>query len=268
MTEPQPNRGFEWTQAPWGARPALRAARGHAPIISSPRENLTLRDSADEWDAVAASDRRRRATICCSCGRCTRPTVAVASADRPRPWPRPDADAIVSNDPDGGDRRSRRRLRAGAAGGGDAAAPSRPSTPDGAARRSARSIAGVEAMQSRYGVRPERLLAAVGPSIGPCCYEVGDEHAAGLSRRLDTIRRCSTAGSSPQADGQVPPRSVAGHSRSARGRRACSPTTSTSPELCTKTHADVFHSYRVEGRRRAGWRMIGRGIRGKGRSEV
>ena len=32
----------------------------------------------------------------------------------------------------------------------------------------------VEAMQRQYGTRPAEILAAVGPSIGPCCYEVDD----------------------------------------------------------------------------------------------
>lgn len=33
----------------------------------------------------------------------------------------------------------------------------------------------VESMQARYGTRPAGLYAAVGPSIGPDCFEVGDE---------------------------------------------------------------------------------------------
>lgn len=33
----------------------------------------------------------------------------------------------------------------------------------------------VESMQARYGTRPARLYAAVGPSIGPDSFEVGDE---------------------------------------------------------------------------------------------
>jgi YfiH family protein len=35
----------------------------------------------------------------------------------------------------------------------------------------------VEAMRERFGSRPEDLLAAIGPGIGKCCYEVGPEVA-------------------------------------------------------------------------------------------
>lgn len=33
----------------------------------------------------------------------------------------------------------------------------------------------VDAMERAFGSRPEELRAGIGPSIGPCCYEVGDE---------------------------------------------------------------------------------------------
>ena len=44
-----------------------------------------------------------------------------------------------------------------------------------AARIAARAIA---ALAERFGSRPEELLVAIGPGIGVCCYEVGQDVAA------------------------------------------------------------------------------------------
>jgi hypothetical protein len=40
--------------------------------------------------------------------------------------------------------------------------------------------AAVRVGRDRLGVKPSSLLAALGPSIGPCCFEVGDEVVEGL----------------------------------------------------------------------------------------
>jgi len=37
------------------------------------------------------------------------------------------------------------------------------------------TMAVVHAMRDTYGSEPSELWAGIGPSIGPCCYEVGDE---------------------------------------------------------------------------------------------
>ena len=38
----------------------------------------------------------------------------------------------------------------------------------------------VETMTSRFACDPRRLVAGIGPSIGPCCYEIGDDAAEAL----------------------------------------------------------------------------------------
>ena len=37
------------------------------------------------------------------------------------------------------------------------------------------AIAAVDALGREFGARPDRLVVAQGPGIGPCCYTVGDE---------------------------------------------------------------------------------------------
>jgi len=42
----------------------------------------------------------------------------------------------------------------------------------------------VEQMVEKFGSRPADLIAGIGPSIGPCCYEVGDEVIFAVEARL------------------------------------------------------------------------------------
>jgi len=48
----------------------------------------------------------------------------------------------------------------------------------------------VGAMRREFGTPPERLLAVLGPSIGPCCYEVSEDVAAPFAARFggDVVR--------------------------------------------------------------------------------
>ncbi len=179
-------------------------------------------------------------------------TVAVASHDRPRPWPRPNADAIVSNDSTAAiairvadcvpvllAEETGRAVAAIHAGW------------RGVASRA--TIACVTALQTSYGVRPERIIAAVGPSIGPCCYEVSE----------NTYQTFRQAGHHPTVlERWFEPRpSGKFHLDLWRATRdqlegaGVMPDNIHIAELCTKTHADMFHSYRVRGTE-AG-RMVG-----------
>jgi polyphenol oxidase len=107
--------------------------------------------------------------------------------------------------------------------------------------------AAVAAMTREFGVWPDTLVAAIGPSIGACCYEVGEEllaafTAAGHSSvdlaewfARDQAGRLRLDLWQANADllvGAGVPRAqvhVAG--------------------LCTKTHVHVLESFRVDGAR-------------------
>jgi YfiH family protein len=100
----------------------------------------------------------------------------------------------------------------------------------------------VEALRARFGTAPAELHAAIGPGIGPCCFEVGPEVAAefGMAGRvkidLAAINRTQLI------EAGVPPERIY------------------SARLCTMCLPEEFHSFRRD-RERAG-RMISRiGVR-------
>jgi len=60
-------------------------------------------------------------------------------------------------------------------------------------RGTANGIVGltVRKMADEFGTKPENLMAAIGPCIGACCFEVGDDVATHFSRWPNTILRRS-----------------------------------------------------------------------------
>lgn len=104
--------------------------------------------------------------------------------------------------------------------------------------------AAVAVLREQFGSRPEDLVAAHGPSIGACCYEVGDDlvaafHEAGCGEDVERWFR-------PDRDGKWRldlwkanrDQLVAAGVREEDVHQA---------GLCTASHPDLFASYRRDG---------------------
>lgn len=207
--------------------------------------DLELRNDDGEWAAVAKAigvERNNLLTVRQVHGA----GVAAASRDRSALWPRPEADAIVSNDPASAavvsvadcvpillsDETGRvvAAIHAGWR---------------GTVQRAA--IEAVAALQARYGVRPERLIAAIGPCIGPCCYEVGESVVQAFrdaGHHATMIEQWFVAGNGGRRQ-----LDLWKATRDQLEGSGVPPTSIYTAELCTKTHATTLHSYRVDGER-------------------
>lgn len=102
--------------------------------------------------------------------------------------------------------------------------------------------AAVEAMGQEFGSLPHDLMAAVGPSIGPCCYEVGDEVVGAV--------RAAFA----HPDDLLPQRSNGRYhfdlwSANRRLLADAGVRRIEVSEMCTACRLDEFYSYRAEARR-------------------
>lgn len=97
--------------------------------------------------------------------------------------------------------------------------------------------AAISAMQQAFGSKSADLIAGIGPAIGPCCYEVGDEV-------VDAVRSTFA-----QPDALLPPN---GNARRhfdlwAANRRwlvEAGVRQIEVAEICTACHTDEFFSYR------------------------
>src|SRR5687767_95965 len=113
------------------------------------------------------------------------------------------------------------------------------------------AVAAVDALGREFGTQPADLVAAIGPSIGPCCYEVGPDlvdafAAAGHERYL--IDRWFQSPPPPRGSNDRP------GLRLDVSRANCDQLILAGvPEdqiyasgLCTAMHLDVLTSYRIE----------------------
>jgi YfiH family protein len=250
MIEPQPSGGFEWTQAPWGRLLRCRPLLDVADHFFTARD-LRLRDDAREWAAVAGTMGLGLEHLLLI-RQVHRAGVAVARVGRTERWEPPEADVIVSDDPS-------RAVGVRVADCVPILLADRLTRVVGAVHAGWRGTvqdaagAAVRALAAEFGSRPRDLVAAIGPCLGPCCGEVGAEVVQAFEEAghgQDVIARWFAQGPSgrPYLDlwsANSDQLEMAGIPRE-RIHVA---------QLCTKTYADVLHSYRAEGKK-AG-RMLG-----------
>jgi purine-nucleoside/S-methyl-5'-thioadenosine phosphorylase / adenosine deaminase len=118
-------------------------------------------------------------------------------------------------------------------------------------------------MQFEYGCRPADLLAAIGPSIGPCCYEVGADFVTKFTAQFADAPEYfdeARTGDEPNPlqwlnmkppGHQPPPENVHLDLWKANRSQLLAAGLRTknifSSDLCTACRTDLFFSYRKEG---------------------
>jgi YfiH family protein len=98
----------------------------------------------------------------------------------------------------------------------------------------------VERLVTRFGVDPADLTAVIGPHIHSCCYEVGEEVADAVSDP-DSIER--------RPEWSKPHFNLAAANRRQLIGAGLRDSQIEVSSLCTKCRADLFHSFRRDGKR-------------------
>ena len=105
----------------------------------------------------------------------------------------------------------------------------------------------VDAMAEGYGCRPGDILAAIGPGIGPCCFEthvdVPDGLRSGLGKESEAFIRPLPGGQKYQVD-------LKGANRRWLELRGLSPQNIALCPACTACARDLFWSHRLQGQSR------------------
>ncbi|RIX59324.1 peptidoglycan editing factor PgeF [Paenibacillus nanensis] len=109
----------------------------------------------------------------------------------------------------------------------------------------------VQAMKQAYGTEPEELLAAIGPSIGSCCYEVDGAVITEVDRVLSELRleeadknACMRLKSNGKAD-----LNLKEINRQIMIKAGILPSRIELTNWCTGCRTDLFFSHRTEGGR-------------------
>jgi polyphenol oxidase len=237
-SRPDPSGPFAWTQAPWGVvlrcTPLLAAAEHF--FTAAP---LQLKGPGAEWDAVADL-----AGVPPERLRLLHQVHGIRIVVSGRDGDRPEADGIVTDDSSvavvvrvadcAPILIADRRLGVVAA-------------VHAGWRSTMQRIApeAVAALQQHFGSRADDLVAAIGPSLGACCGEMGEEVVEAFragGHDDESIERwfVREAGRKPHFD-------LWRANREQLERAGVPPDAIHVAGLCTRTHAGVFHSYRAAG---------------------
>ncbi len=111
-------------------------------------------------------------------------------------------------------------------------------------RGAAQDIGGrlVARMREEFGSSPDALLAFIGPTIGPCCYEVGDEVFDALAESLPLADRVRA-----ESDGDRDHLDLAEANRLLLCAAGLRKTHIIDSGLCTHCNPDLLFSYRRDG---------------------
>jgi YfiH family protein len=106
-------------------------------------------------------------------------------------------------------------------------------------------VTAVAAMERELGSAPADLLAAIGPCLGVCCGEVGEDVVAAFREagsNEQEIARWFSMG--PGGRHHV---NLVRANRDQLERAGLEPSNIYAADLCTRSYPDVFHSYRAAG---------------------
>jgi len=245
MTLPPVPDSFYWTTAPWGAALRCRPLDALAPHLFTTRQ-LSLSAESDYEQLAGAIEAKRVATLVQVHGA----AVCVIRRGTPLADGRPEADVLVSDDPDVAIAVRAADcvplLMADRVTGVVAAVHA---GWRGTAARA--SVAALTVMQREFGTHPKNIVAAIGPCIRACCYQVGSDlvdafAAAGHERYL--IDRWFATPPPPRGSGERPQLrlNVAGANGDQLILAGVPPEQIHDVGLCTAMHLDVLTSYRAE----------------------
>ena len=245
MTRPPVPDSFYWSDERWGAALRCRPLEAVAPHLFTTRQ-LQL-SVAPDWRAAAdAIGAQQIVTLTQVHGS----QVVTIRRGEAIPSGRPEGDILVSDDPGVAlavrvadcvpvliaDRASGAAAAVHAGWRGTAAGA---------------TTAAVTALAREFNSKPDNLMAAIGPAIGACCYEVGSDvvdafAAAGHPRHL--IDRWFQSPPPPRGNtGRGTLRlDVAGANRDQLVLAGVAEENVHIAGLCTAMHLDVLTSYRAE----------------------